>query len=119
MKPPRFGLFHVGDKIAGRKSRILKELAQLEAVAAAKSQVPPAIESVAAATVAKPARPNWRRRVNGRFVGGDGRPNAETAKIQDHQGAPRRGRKAKSRNTQHVGAAADDKPRGGITDARQ
>jgi hypothetical protein len=27
----RFGLFHVGDKIAGRKSRILKELAQLEA----------------------------------------------------------------------------------------
>jgi hypothetical protein len=47
MKPPRFGLFHVGDKIAGRKSRILKELAQLEAVApAAKASVPPVSDPV-------------------------------------------------------------------------
>jgi hypothetical protein len=30
----KFGLFHIGDKIAGRKSRILKEVAQLEAAAA-------------------------------------------------------------------------------------
>jgi hypothetical protein len=30
----KFGLFHIGTQIAGRKSRILRELAQLEAAAA-------------------------------------------------------------------------------------
>jgi hypothetical protein len=32
----KFGLFRIGEKIAGRKSRILKEVAELEAAARAK-----------------------------------------------------------------------------------
>ncbi len=35
LNPPRFGLFHIGDKIAGRKSKIAAELAKYESGEAA------------------------------------------------------------------------------------